>query len=111
VTLVEQSGGQARASPADVTDAGAVGNALADIDQSAGPVDLLVNNAGILGPLGPLAHSRIEDWWRTIEGQPARPDPVCASGLARDDRAPPGPHRQRCERRRRHSCCRISPPP
>jgi NAD(P)-dependent dehydrogenase (short-subunit alcohol dehydrogenase family) len=67
VTLVERSGGQARAFPADVTDAGAVSNALADIEQSVGPVDLLVNNAGILGPLGPFAQSPIEDWWRTIE--------------------------------------------
>jgi NAD(P)-dependent dehydrogenase (short-subunit alcohol dehydrogenase family) len=67
VSLIERSGGQARAFPADVTDAGAVGHAFAAIEQSVGPVDLLVNNAGVLGPLGPFAHSNAEDWWRTIE--------------------------------------------
>jgi NAD(P)-dependent dehydrogenase (short-subunit alcohol dehydrogenase family) len=30
-------------------------------------VDLLVNNAGVLGPLGPFALNAITDWWRTLE--------------------------------------------
>jgi NAD(P)-dependent dehydrogenase (short-subunit alcohol dehydrogenase family) len=67
VRLVEQSGGQARAFTADVTDERAVDNVFAEIEQSLGAVDLLVNNAGIAGPIGPFAQSRVEDWWRTIE--------------------------------------------
>jgi NAD(P)-dependent dehydrogenase (short-subunit alcohol dehydrogenase family) len=32
-----------------------------------GPIDLLVNNAGIIGPLGPFGDSPAADWWRTLE--------------------------------------------
>jgi NAD(P)-dependent dehydrogenase (short-subunit alcohol dehydrogenase family) len=32
-----------------------------------GPVDLLVNNAGVGGPIGPLWGVAPEEWWRTIE--------------------------------------------
>lgn len=67
VRLVERSGGQARAFPADVTDAAAIGKTFAAIEQSLGSVALLINNAGIAGPIGPFAQSTIEDWWRTID--------------------------------------------
>lgn len=61
VALIEQSGGKACAFPADVTDFGVVSETFASIGGSLGPVDLLVNNAGILGPPGPFAESKIED--------------------------------------------------
>ncbi len=32
-----------------------------------GPVDLLVNNAGIVGPVGPAWEVDGDDWWRTME--------------------------------------------
>src|SRR5271168_2250746 len=67
VRLVERSGGHARAFTADVTDAVAVDNTFAEIEQLLGPVDLLVNNAGIAGPIGPFTQSGVGDWWRTIE--------------------------------------------
>jgi NAD(P)-dependent dehydrogenase (short-subunit alcohol dehydrogenase family) len=67
VASIAEFGGQARAFPADVTDAPAVAAAFTAIEQSLGPIDLLVNNAGVIGPLGPFAQSSVDDWWRAID--------------------------------------------
>ena len=67
VTLIEGSGGRAIAFPADVTDRTAIDHAFADIERALGPVELLVNNAGVVGPLGPFAESDAGAWWRTLE--------------------------------------------
>lgn len=67
VRLIEAEGGRARAFVADVTDPAAVQNAMRGARESLGPVDLLVNNAGAVEPLGPFAENRVEDWWRTME--------------------------------------------
>jgi NAD(P)-dependent dehydrogenase (short-subunit alcohol dehydrogenase family) len=48
---------------ADVSDRAAVKHAFAEV----GDVDLLVNNAGVLGPLGPLAETDPDEWWRVLE--------------------------------------------
>ncbi|HTB39917.1 MAG TPA: SDR family oxidoreductase [Reyranella sp.] len=67
VALIEGSGGRAIAFPADVTDRTAIDHAFADIERALGPVELLVNNAGVVGPLGPFAESDAGAWWRTLE--------------------------------------------
>ena len=67
VGLIDRAGGQVRALPADITDLGAVDAAFATIEQKLGPIDLLVNNAGVHGPLGPFVQSGVADWWRTLE--------------------------------------------
>lgn len=67
MALVERSGGVAHAFPADVTDAAATGERLAEIERRLGPVDLLVNNAGVLRPLGPVAETDIADWWQALD--------------------------------------------
>jgi len=67
VALIERAGGRARAFIADVTDAAAIERAFSEVERSLGPVDLLVNNAGVIGPLGPFARSTVADWWRTLE--------------------------------------------
>src|SRR6476646_3181818 len=54
VQLIESAGGRARAVVADVTDHQAVRHAFDDVEQAFGPIDLLVNNAAIFGPLGPI---------------------------------------------------------
>src|SRR5437762_693017 len=56
---VEAGGGQARAFVADVTDATAVDKVIGEVEQALGPIDVLVNNAGVLGPLGPLLTSTV----------------------------------------------------
>jgi NAD(P)-dependent dehydrogenase (short-subunit alcohol dehydrogenase family) len=68
VRLIEGGGGQALAFPADVTDQQAVERVVAATEQRLGPIDLLVNNAGVLGPVnGPLWEVDPMQWWRTID--------------------------------------------
>jgi NAD(P)-dependent dehydrogenase (short-subunit alcohol dehydrogenase family) len=67
VAHITQAGGLARAFPADVTVAPAVRIAFERIAQSLGPVDLLINNAGAPGPLGPFWENDPADWWRVMD--------------------------------------------
>jgi NAD(P)-dependent dehydrogenase (short-subunit alcohol dehydrogenase family) len=67
VALIEAAGGRALALTADVTDREAVDRAVQRIGQQWGPVDLLVNNAGVWGPLAPLWEADPDEWWRTLE--------------------------------------------
>jgi NAD(P)-dependent dehydrogenase (short-subunit alcohol dehydrogenase family) len=68
VRLIEGAGGQAMALPADVTDQRAVERVVAATEQRLGPIDLLVNNAGVVGPAnGPLWEVDPAQWWRTID--------------------------------------------
>lgn len=67
VRLIEEEGGRARFFPADVSVAEQVSRVFADIQQSFGAVDLLVNNAGALKPFGPLWENDANEWWRNIE--------------------------------------------
>jgi len=64
---VASGSGRIRAFVADVTDAAAVDAAFSAIETALGPIDLLVNNAGIVGPLGPFADAGVAGWWRTLE--------------------------------------------
>jgi NAD(P)-dependent dehydrogenase (short-subunit alcohol dehydrogenase family) len=64
---IATAGGRAIALPADVTDRVAVEGAVAEVVRRLGPIDLLVNNAGIGGPVGPLADSDPDEWWRCVE--------------------------------------------
>jgi len=56
-------GGQAAAVPADVTDRAAVAAAVKAAQDRLGPIDLLVNNAGVPGPFGPLWLADPDRWW------------------------------------------------
>jgi NAD(P)-dependent dehydrogenase (short-subunit alcohol dehydrogenase family) len=67
VTLIERAGGRAIPATADVTDQQAVERAVAETERQLGPVDLLVNNAGIGHPFGPIWESDPVSWWRCIE--------------------------------------------
>jgi NAD(P)-dependent dehydrogenase (short-subunit alcohol dehydrogenase family) len=67
VRQVEQSGGQALAIPADVTDRQAMAALVNTVSAAWGPVDLLINNAGIVSPLGPLWEIDPDEWWRSME--------------------------------------------
>jgi NAD(P)-dependent dehydrogenase (short-subunit alcohol dehydrogenase family) len=64
VALIEQEGGQAVAFPVDVTDRSAVEQMAAEVQRLLGPVDLLFNNAGVLGPAGPVWETDPDEWWR-----------------------------------------------
>jgi NAD(P)-dependent dehydrogenase (short-subunit alcohol dehydrogenase family) len=67
VRLVSEAGGTAAAACADVTDRHAVVEAIDALRRQFGPVDLLVNNAGVSGPFGDAWHVDVEDWWRAVE--------------------------------------------
>jgi NAD(P)-dependent dehydrogenase (short-subunit alcohol dehydrogenase family) len=67
VRVIEDAGGQALGLVADVTDRQAVERAVDVIQQRLGPVDLLVNNAGVWGPLGLMWEVDAEHWWHTLE--------------------------------------------
>ena len=41
--------------------------AFAAIEQSFGAIDLLVNNAGVIGPIAPFAETAPDAWWRSVE--------------------------------------------
>ena len=51
---IRRDGGEAFLVQADTADEGAVVRMFETVDREVGPVDALVNNAGILGPPGPL---------------------------------------------------------
>src|SRR5262249_44479578 len=67
VEAITGAGGRALACAADVTDRAAVESAVRRVEGELGPIDLLVNNAGVGGPVGPLAASDPDDWWRCVE--------------------------------------------
>lgn len=65
--LVERGGGRALAIPGDVTAPGDVTRVVRAAESRLGPIDILVNSAGVVGPLGYDWHADPEDWWRTFE--------------------------------------------
>jgi NAD(P)-dependent dehydrogenase (short-subunit alcohol dehydrogenase family) len=67
VDLVVEAGGTVAAATADVTDAGQLAAAVGGLRERLGPVDLLINNAGALGPIGPLWQTDLDAWWTTID--------------------------------------------
>ena len=66
VALVAERGGQALALPADVSDPDHVAAALALVAARWGPVQVLINNAAVVWPLGPSATLDPDEWARAI---------------------------------------------
>ena len=60
-------GEAAFALPCDVTDPAAVDAAASEVEGRLGPVDILVSNAGVAGPFGPLWEVDADEWWRAQE--------------------------------------------
>jgi len=61
------AGADVSAHAGDVCDGRFMADVVSSVEQTMGPIDVLVNNAGSLGPLGPLADVPRDDWWRCIE--------------------------------------------
>lgn len=57
-----QQGGFAEAYTCDVSDEDSVRQVFAEIEQHHGRIDVLVNNAGAGGPLGPVEGISLADW-------------------------------------------------
>src|SRR5438270_156242 len=64
---IRKSKGRAHAFACDVTRPADVDAAVRAIVKELGPVDVLVNNAGIVGATGPTASYPIEEWARVLE--------------------------------------------
>ncbi|NMF63713.1 SDR family NAD(P)-dependent oxidoreductase [Brasilonema octagenarum] len=67
VSYITKAGGRAIALTVDVTDQAAVEKVVSQIEDQLGPVDLLINNAGVLSPLGPVWEIDPQEWWRNME--------------------------------------------
>jgi NAD(P)-dependent dehydrogenase (short-subunit alcohol dehydrogenase family) len=66
-SLMRQSGAKTLSLAADVTNPAGVQTAMARVEEALGPLDLLVNNAGVAGPCGPVDEIDASDWWRCVE--------------------------------------------
>ena len=66
-SLIEQAGGRALAFTVDVTDQYAVEQMVSRVQQAFGPIDLLINNAAIVNPIGPVWGVNPDEWWRLME--------------------------------------------
>ncbi|KAK0516721.1 hypothetical protein JMJ35_001324 [Cladonia borealis] len=51
----------------DVTNEQSVEKAAAEVEEEFGKLDVLVNNAGILGQFGMIADSKPEKWWQVLD--------------------------------------------
>jgi NAD(P)-dependent dehydrogenase (short-subunit alcohol dehydrogenase family) len=67
VRLIEAAGGAGAAACADLSDPGSAATAVDKLRHELGPVDLLVNNAGVTGPIGPAWEVSEQDWWHAVE--------------------------------------------
>lgn len=61
---IRSAGGQAIGVRCDVTDAASIESATRKAEELLGPIGLLVNNAGVPGPFGPIWQVSPEEWWR-----------------------------------------------
>ena len=67
VDMVERDGGQAIGIPGDVSEPSAVTEIVKTAESKLGPLEILVNNAGVTGPVGYNWNVNSEEWWRTFE--------------------------------------------
>jgi NAD(P)-dependent dehydrogenase (short-subunit alcohol dehydrogenase family) len=67
VRAVKEADGEALAVVADVSDANSVERMAYEVERTLGPVDLLVNNAASVGPLGPMWETDADHWWHSVE--------------------------------------------
>jgi len=60
---IEAAGGRALAIAGDVTSRADVAHVVEAAERKFGPTTVLVNNAGVTGPFGPVWTSDPDDWW------------------------------------------------
>lgn len=61
---IKAAGGQAMAVTGDVTSAPDIDAAVGQVEAAFGTVSLMVNNAGVPGPFGPIWQVDADAWWR-----------------------------------------------
>src|SRR4051794_22417167 len=60
---IRRLGGRALALAGDVTDRQGVDRVITEAERQLGPIMLLINNAGVPGPFGPIWAVDPEEWW------------------------------------------------
>jgi NAD(P)-dependent dehydrogenase (short-subunit alcohol dehydrogenase family) len=65
--LIRAQGGESLAVVADVSDGKAIDQAVQHIEARLGPVSILVNNAGVNAPIGPVWLIDPDEWWKCIQ--------------------------------------------
>lgn len=66
-SAIHDAGGVAYPITCDVTDPASIRSALTDVEANLGPIDLLISNAGVPGPFGPMWEVDADEWWRAQE--------------------------------------------
>ena len=64
---IRDRGGVAAAAVADVSDEAATNTAVAALSEQLGAIDVLINNAGVNGPMGRFWEADVAEWWRALE--------------------------------------------
>lgn len=64
---IRQAGGEAIAVRCDLSSPSDIAQAVAAAERALGPADILVSNAGVPGPFGPLGEVDPEEWWQAQE--------------------------------------------
>lgn len=64
---VRAAGGRVIARPADVVDESAMSDVVEEARDTLGPITILVNNAGSIGPIAPFGETPLDEWWRCVE--------------------------------------------
>jgi NAD(P)-dependent dehydrogenase (short-subunit alcohol dehydrogenase family) len=64
---IRDEGGRVEIFPADVTKKAEVSAAITSIERQFGAIDVLINNAGVRGPIGNAWECNWDAWWETIE--------------------------------------------
>jgi len=67
VRLIKAAGGPRAAIMADVVDEQAIEQVIRAVEVELGPSGVLVNNAGLIGPIAPFAETPPDAWWRSVE--------------------------------------------
>ena len=67
VRLIAAWSGRAWAVTADVVDEHQVERAISAVEAELGLIDVLVNNAGTIGPIAPFAETASDAWWHSVE--------------------------------------------
>jgi NAD(P)-dependent dehydrogenase (short-subunit alcohol dehydrogenase family) len=65
--LIAAGSGRACAVTADVVDEQSVERAISAMEVELGRIDVLVNNAGTIGPIAPFAETASDVWWHSVE--------------------------------------------
>jgi NAD(P)-dependent dehydrogenase (short-subunit alcohol dehydrogenase family) len=64
---ISESGGLASATSCDVSDYAAVEAVVAETESRFGPIDALINNAGVIEPIATIATGNPVDWARNVQ--------------------------------------------